>query len=169
MIFYWSLIEWKSPQVSRNLSILVDVINTLIWIISILLLISSCFSPFSMLMGTDPSVPTITAITLTLVPQLFQFSGKVQVFVYLFCFLLFLLCGQQENGKVHYSAGSLFWTRLGDPFLSQNPRRFYRFHSPRLILGCAYTIWLYGQISLPCTVPSGSPSHPVMPGLLLLC
>ena len=47
--------------------------------------------------------------------------------------------------------------RLGDPFVSQNPRGICGSHSPGQILGCAYTIYLYGQTSISGTIPSGSP------------
>ena len=77
--------------------------------------------------------------------------------------------------KVHNSANSLFflfyswllqdrvvWLGLGDPFVCQNPRGVCASHFPGQILGCAYTICLYGQISISCTITSGStcpPSH----------
>ena len=32
------------------------------------------------------------------------------------------------------------WVWLGDPFVSQNPRRLFASHSPEKILDCAYTI-----------------------------
>ena len=43
---------------------------------------------------------------------------------------------------------ALFWSRLGDLFVSQNPREFNPFYSPGQILVCACTIWLNGQISI---------------------
>ena len=41
-------------------------------------------------------------------------------------------------------------------FVSQNLREFCAFHSPRQIMGCAYTICSYGQISISCTITNGS-------------
>ena len=74
-----------------------------------------------------------------------------------FRFLWIFLCrlpGRQ--GKVHYSAGSLFsflffffcwlsldlfvWPRLGDLFVSQNPRESCESHSLGRIGGCAYVV-----------------------------
>ena len=55
------------------------------------------------------------------------------------------------------SQGLVDWMRLGDPFVSQNPRDVCASHSPGQILGCVYTICLHGQISISCTIPSGSP------------
>ena len=40
-------------------------------------------------------------------------------------------------------------------------QKSFVFHSPVHILGCAYTICLFGQISLSCTIPSGSSSRPI--------
>ena len=74
-----------------------------------------------------------------------------------------------RDGKVHYSAGSLFlsliillslglvvWPRLGDPFVSPNPRELCSSHSPGRIPGCVYTTCLYGQIWISCTIQSVS-------------
>ena len=81
-------------------------------------------------------------------------------------FIFTLVCW---NSKIHKIANSLFLLILGLVFLmglghlivSQNPREFYESQSVGLILVCAYTIWLYGQISIYCTIPSGSifPTH----------
>ena len=69
----------------------------------------------------------------------FHFYTKVQVLISLFAFLQFhsVVCW---DGKVHKFSGfwggglqSLFlviWLRLGDPFVSQNPREFCASHSP---------------------------------------
>ena len=68
----------------------------------------------------------------------FQFSSKVQVFIFLFAFLQFYPV-VSRNIKVHYSAGSFFsffflffffwlslglivWLRFSDPFVSQSQR-----------------------------------------------
>ena len=49
------------------------------------------------------------------------------------------------------SLGLVVMPRLGDPFLSENLRGICESHSPRQILGCAYTIclWLIFQIFTP--------------------
>ena len=41
---------------------------------------------------------------------------------------------------------SVFWPRLGDPFVCQGPIEVYVCHFLGQMLGCAYTICLYGQI-----------------------
>ena len=79
-------------------------------------------------------------------------------------------------GTVHNSASSLFLLLtitsrdLGDPFVSKNPRGVCSSHSPGQILGFAYSICSYSQISISCTFPSESVPHPVVFSLLLfLC
>ena len=49
---------------------------------------------------------------------------------------------------------------MDDPFVSQNRTDFYGSRFLWLILVCAYTIWYYGQISVSCTIPGGSPFLP---------
>ena len=45
-------------------------------------------------------------------------------------------------------------------FVSKSLREFCAFHSPGRVLVCAYIICSYGQISIPYTIPSGSPFPP---------
>ena len=80
----------------------------------------------------------------------FQFSCKVQVFIFLFILLQFYSDVNQKS-KVHYSAGSPFffffllsldlvvWPRLGDPFVSQNTKEFCACH----FLGQIHELWIY--------------------------
>ena len=90
----------------------------------------------------------------------FQFFSKVQVFIFLLAILQFYPQANR-NSKVHYSVGSLFfflcsfcwmsldlvvWSRLGNPFTSQNPRVFCALHFPSRILGCPYNICSYDRI-----------------------
>ena len=58
-------------------------------------------------------------------------STYLQVFLFFFCWLLLSL---------------VFWPRLGDPCVCRSPMWIYVCHFLRQVLGCAYTIWLYGQI-----------------------
>ena len=51
-------------------------------------------------------------------------------------------------------------SRLGDLCVSKDDKEFCAFYTLRRILGCAYTICSYDQISASCTIPSGSPSPP---------
>ena len=56
--------------------------------------------------------------------------------------------------------GLVVWPRLGDEFVSQNPRDVCACRLPEQILGCAYTIYSYCQISISCTISNGSPYPP---------
>ena len=78
-------------------------------------------------------------------------SGKVRSwasFLFFFFFFFFLL--------VKLSLGLVGWLGLSDLFIAQNPREFCA--SQGQILVYAYTICSYGQISISCTIPCGSPS-----------
>ena len=77
-------------------------------------------------------------------------SGKVQVFIYLFTFfqLYFVVC---RNSKVHLMT-SFSSSQVFEPGLS-GPREFYGSY----FLVCAYTICLYGQVLISCTIPRGLP------------
>ena len=83
MVFHWSLSDSKSPQVSRTLlSILADLSNAVVWMVSFLSLVSLP-QFFFKLLESVPSAPVTTSITVTYVFHIF------------FCFLLlffFTLC-----------------------------------------------------------------------------
>ena len=75
----------------------------------------------------------------------FQFSGKVQILIFLFTFLQ-IQPVVRKNGKDNYLAVFLLffswlsldlviWPRLDDSFVSQSPREFCATHFPEQILG----------------------------------
>ena len=67
MIFFWSLSDSKSPQVSRTLlSILVDLNNGVVLMVSICSLIPKSFSPFANYLRLVPSEAITIGITFTL-------------------------------------------------------------------------------------------------------
>ena len=66
MVFHCSLSDNKSPQVSWNLlSILADLNNALVWMVSARLLIFLSSSPFTNPLRIIPSPPITITITLT--------------------------------------------------------------------------------------------------------
>ena len=87
---------------------------------------------------------------------------KVLVFISIFAFFWFysVVC---RDYKVPYSASFLFfcwlslglvvWPRLGDLFVSRNPRELCAFHSWGRIPSFAYTTCSYGQISISSKIP----------------
>ena len=139
MVFHWCLCDSKSSHVSRTfLSILADLNNTLAWMVSTNALIFKSSSS-----STNPRKWQLVLLSLSCSIVLYQFSSKVYVFIFLFAFLQFYLMISRD-GKLHYSAGSRFfffffffliffcwlslglfvWPRLGDPFVSQNLKKF---------------------------------------------
>ena len=117
MVFHRSLSDNKSPQVSRTLlSILADLNNTVVWIVS-----------------DRPLIPKSPSLPCCIV---FPFSSKVLVFIPLFVFLQFYPVFIR-NSKVYFSAGSLFcwlsfgpviWPWLGNSFISQDSKEFCGSH-----------------------------------------
>ena len=89
---WWSFtgvsVKDKSPKVTRTLhSNLADRSNAKIWIVSFLPKISIFSIPFLRFLRAVYSVPTMIGSTLTLMfHSFFQFSSKVQGFVYLYFF-----------------------------------------------------------------------------------
>ena len=134
-------------------------------------LIVSRSCPFTNPTVTVPRAPITIDINVTfMLHNFFQFPSRVLVIILLFVFFQFHSV-VSRNSKVHNLASSHFlfcwllpglvvWPRLGDLFVSQNPRGFCTSHSPGQILGCAYTICSYRQTSIFCTIPNGTPCPP---------
>ena len=80
-VFLFRLINSKSPQVSRTLlSILVDLNNAVVSIVSTRLLVSKSSSHFINLLGTTKSTNYNLYYCYFHVPQFFQFYSNVEVF-----------------------------------------------------------------------------------------
>ena len=100
MVFPRSLSDTKSLQVSwTNLSILDDLNNASVWIVSIRLPISNSTSLLTKLQGTIPSAPITVGITVTLTFHSFFFSSlaKFKNIVLSFCFLFFYSVVWRQN------------------------------------------------------------------------
>ena len=126
MVFHWSLRDSKSPQVSRILlSILADLNNAVVWMVSTPPLISKSSSPFINPFVTVPRAPIIIDINVTFIfHRFFPFPCKIEVFILLFIFFQFYSVISRDS-KVHNLACSFFfvlvvWPRLSDPFVSEN-------------------------------------------------
>ena len=63
--------------------------------------------------------------------------------------------------------GLVDWTRLGDPFLFQNPPWLCTSYSPGQTLSCAYTICPYGQFKFLAQFPVDHLAHPVVSSLII--
>ena len=93
MVFHGSLNEIKSPQVYKTLlSILADLNDAVVWMISVRPQISNSSIPVTKRLGIIPSAKIKTGITINFMfHTFFLFSGKVQVLVTLFVFFDFTL------------------------------------------------------------------------------
>ena len=128
MIFYWSLSDSYSPQVSRNfLSILVNLNNAIVLMVFTYLLI---FKPSCLLikfLGVIPSTPITIGIIVTFLFYSFLVL-KLGLRTYLsFYFLLFLLCDLLFGWFYFFcllSLGQVIRPRLGNLIVSQNPKEF---------------------------------------------
>ena len=104
MVSHWNLSDRKSPQVSRTLlSILADVNNVVVSIVSTRPLIFMSCSPYTNPLVIVPSAPITIGITVTFMFHSFIFNSKQsQGHYFTFRFLTILLCGQpaQESPQV---------------------------------------------------------------------
>ena len=106
MAFHWSLSDSKSPQVTRTLlNILVIFNNAVIWMVSTRLPTSKSSRPLSYCAkSTNHNWYTRHPH----VPQLFQFSSKVEVLIFLFTFLQIYSVVHQDS-KVDNFADCLYF------------------------------------------------------------
>ena len=101
----------KSPQVSRTLlSILTDLNNAVVWMVSTCPFISKSSSLFINLLVTVPRAPIIIGISVTFMFQFFFSSLASWRYLYpSFHFLLILLCGQLGQQSPQFYKFSFFF------------------------------------------------------------
>ena len=158
MVFHWSLNDSKSPQVSMTLlSILAVLNNAVVWMISTRQPTSKSSSPFSNPLVTVANVPITIGIIVTCMSRSFfnslARSRYLSFFSHSFSFILWS-AGTAKPTILQLSfffccwllLSLVIWPRLGDPCVCQNLIGVYVCHFLRKVLGCAYTICLYGQI-----------------------
>ena len=156
MAFHWSFSDSKSPQVSKTLlSFLDDLDNAVVKTVSTRPVICKFSSPCTKIVS--------------FMFHTFSIPSQDPGTYHSFRFLSILLCDPLDS-KVHDSASSLFfvdyykvWSFGCDLVIClflKIPEEFIVSHSPGKILDCAYTICSYGQISISCTMHSGSPCQP---------
>ena len=105
IVFHWSLSVSKSTQVYRTLlRILADFSTAVVWMISILPMISNFPFHSSSLWGPFGAPQLWLVLTWTLHSSAFQFSGNDQVFFYLIAFFYF-----------HFV---VYWVKLSSLFYS---------------------------------------------------
>ena len=170
MIFHRSLSDSKSPQVSRTLlSIQAVLNNAVVWMVSNRPPTSKSSSPFNNLSVTVQKAPITIGIIVTFMFHSFfnslARSRYLSFFSYSFSFILWSAgTAKSTNLQILFFCwlllGLIFWLRLVDLSVCQSPKGVYVCHSLGQMLGCAYTICLYGQFWISCTSPSGSPCTP---------
>ena len=107
MVFHWSLSAIKFPQVSRTLlSILVDLNDAVVWMVSACRLMSKSSSPFTQPLEILPGASNTTLITVTFLFHSFYFSSLARSkLLSLFVFFDFHSVVHRD-GNVHLSSGS---------------------------------------------------------------
>ena len=136
MVFHWT-----------PLSFLADLNITLVWMVSTRpLIFKSCsafINPFVIVL----SVPITIGIAVTF--MLNSFFSSLTWSRYLFLFSLsfsFTMWSARTVKSTIRQVQSFFvdyhqvWSRLGDPFVSENPTEFCVSRSPGRIPGCAFTV-----------------------------
>ena len=140
MTFHWNQSDSKSPGISRtHLSILTNLNNAPVYMVSILPLISSSSGPRS-----KPNASITINITVTFMLHSFLSSLVRSKCMGLFSpSLIFTLwsAGLAKSTIRQVITRSGCWPRLSDLFLFQNAREIYPSHFPGRILVCAYTVW----------------------------
>ena len=127
MVFYWSLSDSKSPQVSRTLlSILAVLNNAVVWMVSTRPPISKSSSPFSNPLVTVPNAPITIVIIVTFMFHSFfnslARSRYLSFFSHSFSFILWS-AGTAKSTilQVLFFCWLLFslvfWPGLGDTFV----------------------------------------------------
>ena len=153
MVFHWSLSDSESLQVSMSLLSLLAVFNNVVvWMVSTRLPTTKSSSPFSNSLVTVPNAPVTIGIIVTYMFHSFYNSlsrSRYLSFSHSFSFILW----SAETAKstilqvlffllVIIKSGLLAEIRWS---VCMSHKSLYVFFLGQ-VLGCAYTICLYGQI-----------------------
>ena len=115
MVSLWSLIDSKSPQVSRTLlSILADLNNTVVWMVSTRPLISKSTSPCTSLLLTVSRASITIGITVTFMFNSFFNSLAKSGYLFLFSLSFNFILSSAETAKSTIRQVLVFcWLLLG--------------------------------------------------------
>ena len=149
MVSRLSMNDCKAPQVSRALlSILADLNNAVVWMVSTRPVISNSSSPITNPLGIFPRAPTTNGITVTYVfHSCFSPLARpryLSLFSFSFIYTLWYTgTAKSTIRQVLYfcwlSQRLVVWPRLGDPFVSQNLFFFFFFFFFLLLLLLLFT------------------------------
>ena len=138
MVSHWSLSDLKSSQVSRILlSILADLTNVVVWIVSTRSLIFTFSSPCASALAIVPKATITIGIIITFMFHTFFNSlarcSYLSFFTLSFNFTLW--SARTAKSTIREIIFYLFvWPRLDDPFASQDSRGVCESHSPGQIV-----------------------------------
>ena len=155
MVSHWSFSDSKSLQISWTLlSILADLNNVVVWMVSTHALTSKFSCPCINLLVTVPWAPVTIGISVSFMLYTFFFTSLARSRYLSFFSLSFnITLGSAGTAKFTIQQISFFifffflqllslvvWTRLGDLFIFQNPRGVCASRFPGQILGWALTL-----------------------------
>ena len=156
MVFHWRLSDSKSPQVSRTLlSILAVFNNAVVWMVSTQPPTSKSSRPFNNPLVTVPKAPITIGIIVTFMFHSFfnslARSRYLSLFSHAFSFILWSAGTAKSTILLIFwfcwlLLGLVFGPRLSDSFVYQSPTGVCACYFLGQVLGCAYTIFWYGQI-----------------------
>ena len=107
MVFHWSLSDSKSPQVSRTLLSILDVLNNaVVWMVSTRLSTSKSSSPFDNSVVTVPKAPIAFGIIVTFMFN--SFFNSLARSMYFFFILSVLFCGKLGQQSRQFCKFSFF-------------------------------------------------------------
>ena len=158
MVFYWRLSDRKFPQVSWTLlSILADLNNVVVWMVSTRPPTSKSSSPFNNPLVIVPNAPITIGIIVTCMFHSFfnslARSRYLSFFLHSFSFILWS-AGTVKSTILQVLfplllwLGLVFWPRLSDLCVCPNPIGVYVCYFPGQVLGCAYTIFIIVAVFL---------------------
>ena len=128
IVFHWSLIDIKSPQVSRILLTILAVLNNAVFLmVSTRPVISKSSSPFNNPLVIVPKAQiTIGIIVTFMFHSFFHFPSKVEVIIILFTFIqLYSVVSWGSFFFCWLLYGLVFCPRFGDPSVCQSLIRVY--------------------------------------------
>ena len=151
MAFHWSLGESKSAQVSRTLlSIIAELNNAVIWMVSACPSISNSSRPLTKPLGIFPSAPITIGITVTFMLYWFLVLWLCLGTCLSSYNLWFFLCGLAKRQSLLFGIFPFLLLIITTSDLIsvmrwsvciKNPRESCMFHFLGRILDCAYNIW----------------------------
>ena len=151
----------KSLQVSRTLLIiLADFNSAVVFMVSILPLISSSASPFSRVLETVSRFQwQLVSLTTSCSTTFSSSLARSRYFSMLSLSFIFTLWSAVTAKFTRYQEIFFLvsWPGFGDLFASQSPRDFHASHFLAQILVCPYTFCQHGQFLISCTILRRSP------------